>query len=291
MRPFIRDLADVQSKPEERRDRRGRGQHPGMLLQRYLCEIAAGDKGNPEEKRAILKAAINAARDPGLREFYKAAFERRQGSYPKVTESVDLVTPGRLIIGLGSENVLETGLRLDHTYGMPMLPGSALKGLASHYCHQAWGGTGPAFRKPSASESEAYARFLAGREPAPTSNFHRLLFGDTDDSGCVIFHDAWLTPDSPNPLRLDVMTPHHPRWLDGSVPPTDFDSPIPVPFLSVAGTFRVAVSWRGPSSDAGQHEKWTKLALELLREALERWGVGGKTSSGYGRLSAQSPPS
>ncbi len=35
------------------------------------------------------------------------------------------------------------------------------------------------------------------------------------------------------------MTPHHPKWLDGSVAPTDFDSPTPVPFLSVTGTFRV----------------------------------------------------
>jgi hypothetical protein len=84
------------------------------------------------------------------------------------------------------------------------------------------------------------------------------------------------------PIVLDVMTPHHPKWLDGSVPPTDFDSPIPVPFLSVAGQFYMAVSWHGPASD--QAKNWTELALSLLRDALKDWGIGGKTTSGYGRL-------
>ena len=44
-----------------RSQRADRGQHPGLLLQRYLCEDATGEDGNPEEKRAILQAAINAA--------------------------------------------------------------------------------------------------------------------------------------------------------------------------------------------------------------------------------------
>ena len=78
------------------------------------------------------------------------------------------------------------------------------------------------------------------------------------------------------------MTPHHPEWLDGSVAPTDFDSPMPVPFLSVIGSFRVAVSWHGPASDKAKN--WTELARSLLCDALKDWGVGGKTTSGYGRI-------
>ena len=104
----------------------------------------------------------------------------------------------------------------------------------------------------------------------------------TDDSGCIAFHDAWLTPNSPEPLRLDVMTPHHPKWLDGSVAPTDFDSPNPIPFLSVTGEFRVAVSWHGSTSNKAKN--WSELALSLLCDALDAWGIGGKTTSGYGRL-------
>jgi CRISPR-associated protein Cmr6 len=244
------------------RSRREAGQHPGLLLQRYLSENATGEGGNPGEKRAILQAAINAAADEETRALYRAAFERWSASLAADPAPTDLQTVGRLIVGLGSENVLESGIRLHHTYGMPIVPGSALKGLAAHYCDQVWGTTEAKFKK--------------------RGMYHQLFFGTTDDSGCITFHDAWLAPDSPDPLKLDVMTPHHPQWLDGSVAPTDFDSPIPVPFLSVSGTFRVAVSWHGPTSDKAKN--WTELARSLLCDALKDWGIGGKITSGYGRL-------
>jgi hypothetical protein len=114
--------------------------------------------------------------------------------------------------------------------------------------------------------------------------YHRFLFGTTEEAGAIIFHDAWLCPETLcDALKLDVLTPHHPEWQLNKVPPTDFDSPIPVPFLSVAGTFRIRVSWNGPPGHL-QEQAWTSLALQLLQEALSKWGVGGKTSSGYGRL-------
>lgn len=245
----------------------GRGQHSGLLLQRYLCENATGEEGNPEEKRAILEAAIGAASNAQLGRLYASALARWQQSLPPIAASIELQTAGRLIVGLGSENVLETGITLHHTYGLPLLPGSALKGLAAHYCDQAWGLADKKFKKGDV--------------------YHKLLFGTTDDSGCIVFHDGWYVPAPDSaPLRLDVMTPHHPRWLDGSVPPTDFDSPNPVPFLSVAGRFFIAVSWRGPVSD--QATSWCNLALACLRDALFDWGIGGKTSSGYGRFDRRS---
>jgi len=232
--------------------REDRGQHAGLLLQRYLCENATGEDGNPEEKRAILLAAISAAANDEVRALYCTAFERWSASLPADPAPVDLQTVGRLIVGLGSDNVLETGIRLHHTFGMPILPGSALKGLAAHYCDQVWGTTDQKFKK-----GESY---------------HQLLFGTTDDSGCITFHDAWLVPDTTEPLRMDVMTPHHPEWLDGSVAPTDFDSPTPVSFLSVTGKFRVAVAWHGP--EHAEAKRWTELALSLLKQALAEWGVG-----------------
>ncbi|GIW88028.1 MAG: type III-B CRISPR module RAMP protein Cmr6 [Isosphaeraceae bacterium] len=263
--------------------RKEHGQHPGLLLQRFLCEPATGVGGNPDERRAILHAAIAAAKNESVRALYKSAFARWSADLLTRSSFVDLCTAGRMIIGLGSENVLETGIRLHHTFGMPIIPGSALKGLAAHYCYQVWGSDNSPFRKPTEQEEEAYSAYLKGQGPTPAENYHRVFFGSTDDSGCVVFHDAWYVPDSsPQPLVLDVMTPHHPQWLDGSAPPTDFDSPIPVPFLSVTGTFRVAVSWNGPSHPHAHC--WTEGALSLLKKALADWGIGGKTSSGYGRL-------
>ncbi len=301
MREFIRTIAgpldqQTDTRPQDRRGQHrdnGGGQHPGLLLQRYLCENATGEDGNPKEKRAILQAAINAAVNPEVQALYRIAFDRWRTELDRMelTTANVLETRTRLIVGLGSESVLETGIRLHHTYGMPIIPGSALKGLAAHYCDQVWGTTDGRYKKPTPSENEAYSKYLAGKAPKPEDNFHRLLFGTTDDSGCITFHDAWYVPgSSPEPLVFDVMTPHHPRWNDvnSPVPPTDFDSPTPVPFLSVTGTFRVAVSWHGPTSDKAKN--WTELTLLLLCDALRDWGVGGKTTSGYGRLTLPPPP-
>lgn len=259
--------------------RRGRAQHPGLLLQRFLSKVATGDDGDPAERRALLDAACAAAGDRQVQELYGQAFHRQREAAARAVGAcyADLTTVGRMVIGLGCENVLETGLRLHHTYGLPIIPGSALKGLASHYCHHAWGQSLLAEHVPEEN--------LPFRRGGP---FHELLFGKVDDAGVIAFHDAWITPDSvPECLCLDVMTPHHPRWQTNEAPPTDFDSPVPVSFLSVQGTFRVGVSWAGPrETDADTAAAWTRLAFKILQEALAEWGIGGKTTSGYGRLVA-----
>lgn len=257
--------------------RRKNGQHPGLILQRYLTKAVTGEKADREERKELLDAATRAVQGEALKAVYASAYRRWNDSFPKdeLNLSRNLSTAGRLIIGLGSENVLETGIRLHHTYGVPMIPGSALKGLASHYCHEIWG------ERHVESPEESNRLFRRG-EP-----HHRLLFGTTEDRGAITFHDAWMTTDSikAGPLCLDVMTPHHPKWQTNEAPPTDFDSPVPVSFLSVAGTFQVRVSWSGPiEAPPEQSRAWTRLAMDLLQEALAQWGIGGKTSSGYGRL-------
>jgi CRISPR-associated protein Cmr6 len=255
-------------------DRRGRGSHPGLILQRYLTNQAPTRE---EERRALFDATLQAAQSDSLRSMYSEAFARWGRSFPqgRAHRSEQLTTIGRLVVGLGSETVLEVGLRLHHTFGVPIIPGSALKGLASHYCHDVWG------QRCNDETPEENRLFRRG------GTHHSLLFGTTDDGGLITFHDAWVTPASliDAAQRHDVMTPHHPTWQTNEAPPTDFDSPVPVSFLSVAGTFDVRLSWSGPASTPpDQAEAWATLAMKLLQEALAEWGVGGKTSSGYGRL-------
>jgi CRISPR-associated protein Cmr6 len=247
------------------REHRDRGQHPGLILARYLAE--QNDEGR--DKRALLTAACAAGRDQSMIALYRRAFERWCDGLSGVKAEADLRTRAhtRLIVGLGAKGVIEAGLRLHHTYGVPLIPGSALKGLAAHYCHEVFG--------------------AADKQYQRGQGYHNLLFGKTDDGGVIRFEDAWMHPDSLGPrdqgLLADVMTPHHQKWqTDENVVPTDFDNPVPVPFVSVAGCFHVTVYWQGPEHP--QAEAWTNRAMEVLREALAEWGVGGKTSSGYGRL-------
>ena len=244
-------------------DLRRTGANAGLLRDRFL-RVPVKDKQNHSGARRDLFEAMCQSLVQS-KETYTAAYERRKSTFKYLKSKGPLSTAGRLVIGLGGENVLETGLTLNHTYGTPMIPGSALKGLAAHYCDQAWGA--------------ADERFKLGGECS------RAIFGTTEDSGHIIFHDAWITPDSlEGSLQPDVMTPHHVDYYSdetGRTPPTDFDDPKPVTFLSVVGTFCVAVSCDVPGPDG---EEWADRVFGLLSDALQEWGIGGKTNAGYGRL-------
>lgn len=240
-----------------------KGENAGLLRDRFLRVAVKDKKNHPGARRDLFDAMCQSLAQS--KEIYRAAYERRKYSFRDLESKGILRTTGRLVIGLGGENVLETGLTLNHTYGTPMIPGTALKGLAAHYCNLAWGAADEKFK-------------LGGK-------YHQAIFGTTEDSGHIIFHDAWIMPESlEGSLQPDVMTPHHGDYYSddkGTSPPTDFDDPNPVTFLSVVGTFHVAVSC-DVSGEEGQ--KWSKLAFELLSEALKEWGIGGKTNAGYGRM-------
>ena len=263
------------------------GSHAGLLLARYLAEASkdaggTADSGSTTREQArkdLLVAAQKATADPGLKSLYELAYARWQAMVTELKASSHARTQrfrsaGRLILGLGGENVTETGLTLHHTYGVPYLPGTALKGLAAHYAHTVWGG----------AEGPDAAQWTLDGE------CHRTLFGTLDDGGMgglVDFQDGWITPSSlGNCLALDVMTPHHTGYYmsDESevTEPSDFDSPIPVSFLSVKGAFDVAVSARDPRLPA----EWVARAMDALTAAIRDWGIGGKTSSGDGRMTA-----
>lgn len=274
------------------------GQHAGLLLQRFL-KPARNDSEKPKHRLALLEAAKSVVDTSALATLYKEAYQRRCASLESEPTTFRLMlstSDGRLIVGLGSQNVLETGLTLHHTYGTPIIPGSALKGLAAHFCDQVWGREKEDFRRPTNDEEKAYGEYIRGNSKVAEmkSTSFRTLFGSTDDGGCITFHDAWITPESlASSLCLDVTPPHHPEWQLGPesenfAPPTDFDSPKPISFLSVSGTFDIRLSWSGPCVRADVASCWTKLASDLLTQALADWGVGGKTNSGYGRLIAES---
>jgi CRISPR-associated protein Cmr6 len=250
---------------------RSESDNAGLLLASYLKEQDEGSK------KEITNNACDACKrvDP----VYGMAFRRWKEQLPPNTRTAVVSTLGRFVTGLGTASALETGIRLHHTYGTPIIPGSGLKGLASHYCHRIWG----------ERDTEFSTTVIEDNKTRPGASF-QVLFGDLEKSGLIIFHDAWMLPEDlqgniPNcGLIPDVMTPHHSQYgIGGQVAPSDFDSPIPVPFLSIAGRFLVAVS---PNADGPKAGEWVQLAIKLLRDALHNWGAGGKTRSGYGRFSS-----
>lgn len=247
--------------------------HAGLWLDKYITTTATSDT---EAKRSLVAEVSGqpAPKDyPNFLARYRDGL-RVQGAQERLGE-----TQGRLVVGLGGEGVLETHLTLHRTYGVPYIPGSAIKGLMSRFA-------------ATRLEGAAWERRLDPRR------FHRgeaqkALFGATEEAGLIIFFDALPLEYKIYP---DVMTPHHSNYYGGANhPPADWDSPIPVPFLSVTGKFVFALAL-APGVTPEQGRPWLEVAWKVLELALQEEGIGAKTTSGYGRfrlkeVQAQTPES
>lgn len=252
--------------------------HPGLLMDRFFP--GQGDESG-EAKARHFQAMIDSSRGEIVRNFYKDYFIRWKANKPPSSRSVsaDLKSTGHIVLGLGRASVMEVGIHLHHSLGFPYLPGSSLKGACAHYCSRVWG-----------EKDEQFKCVQKEGDPEKKSGeFHLFLFGNTTQAGAIGFEDAWWVPETNrSPFHREVMTPHHPKWQDGGKEaPSDYDSPVPVSFLSFSGTFHCRLTWQGPEP-ASEPEKaalnqWLNLARELLKEMLAESGVGGKTTTGYGQ--------
>ena len=165
----------------------------------------------------------------------------------------------RLVVGLGQESVYETSITLHRNYSVPFILGSAVKGVAYHYAKECK-------NLPAGEITE--------------------IFGDQNKKGKVIFFDALpIIEQDANFIILDVMNVHYKPYYEASErelkekkekAPGDWHSPVPIFFLAVEkGTkFRFCV--------ASKNSKLAEKAIELLKEAVKKIGIGAKTSAGYG---------
>ena len=251
------------------------GNH-GLFLDRLLPVPVGGD----EKAKEALIAHLDALKQIPVPPIYGRAFNERLRMFDGQrleghTATAEMEVDQQVIVGLGSASVRETGISLLPTYGLPYLPGSALKGLTRSFAETdngQWEGDPP-------TQDEIDALFGFQREDKETKE---TIAG----AGRVIFHDAWYIPreEAPVPFEREVMTPHHPAYniQEGRTQASDFDDPNPVQYLTATGAYLVAVT--GPT------EEWSAAALELTVAALEFAGVGAKTSSGFGRMSRYVPP-
>lgn len=165
---------------------------------------------------------------------------------------VDATVDWRLIVGLGSDHVQETNMTLHHIYGIPYIPGTAVKGVLRHWWLQ---------EDFENDEGKALCdrRFVA-------------LFGNQNQRGDVQFLDAY-----PDQIRFakDIMNPHYAGYYSGSKPPTDDHNPVPIPFLTVERTsFRFVFL----TQISGLLDRFK----ERFEKALGMKGIGAKTAVGYG---------
>jgi len=237
---------------------RAAAEHFGLLIDRYI-----------DDKKELADNFKRAAVPPIYRHRFArweaalAELGQAESAGPGALARAQVEAQGRMVVGIGAESAHEVALTLQWLDGAPVIPGSALKGLAAHY-----------------------ARHHAELD----EQYRMVLFGTTEAAAYLTWFDAWYVPGSApgdQPHVHDIMTVHHRGYYASrghQSAPWDLDDPNPLPFVSVRGRFLVAVL--GPS-----HE-WAEFGLRVLTQALADWGVGAKTSSGYGRFSfvADQPP-
>lgn len=228
--------------------------HPGLLLTKGMVNFPDGSKDGEikaERIREICEIPPSA--------IYREAFMRWQSATRNFAHTQAALV-GRLYIGVTRDNALETGVTVSHTYGMPMIPGSAVKGLC-RACAGDW------------LKDEEASRYLFGNEPEEADE-------ERIEVGGLIFHDAWWIPEKgKKPFVPEVVTVHHQKYYgsEGEQAATDFDSPIPAPQIAVQGSFYFVIEGE---------PAWAKLALRLLESGLAQRGIGAKRSSGYGFFAA-----
>lgn len=191
----------------------------------------------------------------------------------------------RMAMGMGEAHVYENGLRLHHTYGLPYIPGSSLKGAARAML------LGNCFGLDAEAEKEALTNpcFLAlfGGENSRQ--------GAKSESGQVAFLDAF--PISLPAIEVEVLNAHYGEYYGEAKAPADWLKVNPVFFASLAAgiQFRFHLGsqrqvqldtlegWERIAPGAAWQEKTlAALGAYWLKEALTSAGIGAKTALSYG---------
>ncbi len=155
-----------------------------------------------------------------------------------------------LICGLGDEHTLENSMRLDHCTGLPYIPSSSIKGVV---------------------------RFTAefNNETDKRDKKEDELFGSQEGAGSIQFWDGFPV-DVPR-LKIDIMNNHFQDYYsDKSNTPSDDMDPNPIPFIVVDFGSEFYFPIVADSLDN------LSRAIKFLKSALADWGVGAKSSVGYG---------
>ena len=183
---------------------------------------------------------------------------------------VDATVDWRLVVGLGGEHVQETSMTLHHIYGVPYIPGSAVKGVLRHWWLQ--------ILKEDDNFRQKHPNFIKSNDEIDESIAWKdpdflAIFGSPEQRGEVRFLDAYPT-EAVN-FAIDIMNPHFGEYYGGDKPPTDHQKLNIINFLTVEETkFRFAF--------LSQDQKWLCKLKARFEDALDIKGIGAKTSVGYG---------
>lgn len=232
-----------------------------LWLDRYIG-YQSGWKFKEEQKIKFFQNIVKNYKIPN--QIIDANYQRWQ----QFTKSFDAKSftaspEWRMVVGLGQTSILETSMTLDRITGIPIIPSSALKGLAAScamLCHLN----------------------TTDRNEAEKDPIFKAIFGTQETEGKVIFFDA--VPTKTLKLEPDIMNNHYPDYYQSTSTsaPTPYQNPIPVYFLTLGRGTQFAFAVAGKDNKVEQN--LVTQAKEWLQNGLQEMGIGAKTAAGYGYL-------
>lgn len=230
--------------------------------------------------------------------------------YPAQENANTHITYGKLqtslIINQAGGILENAGCSLHRNFGYPIIPGSALKGIASHAAWRLWQNAEDEKTKMSLATSIISIFGYPTGHTSPSANLDAYIEAHAEElglersdgskkakafAGGVGFMTAepYYEYNSPDTcmLHLDVTTSHHMKYYAESVKnaaalAADSERPNPQFFISVKPGAEFRFILRRLRKNLP--DETFKFASDLLVSALEVLGVGAKTGSGYGNF-------
>lgn len=230
---------------------------PNLSLKYYkwLYVYKADFSGLSDNKKEYFEQFIELS----IKEDYKKAHQLKEEQLEGIGITFTLTTASRLITGIGYTHPTEIGFMFDWTSGLPVIPGSSLKGVALN---------------------------VVENEPSCCLDEEKLMiFGSKESGGEIIFFPAYpCSQDRQKFLELDVMTPHYgPYYRDPqNNPPADWYSPVPLHFLTVPEGIRFCFRLAHRRNLKDKESPLLTKAKNILTYTLTEYGVGAKTNVFYG---------
>jgi len=255
---------------------------------------------NSKLKKNFLFAVTNKTLPKELQNIFMSLVKKIQKELISLTAlgfqtviNQPFTTNSRLIIGLGTDSVLETSLTLHKIFGIPYIPATALKGVVRAV--KFWNLVKARDIASNEKSLKVFQeKFYGELETSDEDTFKaQLLFGAKNFKGLLLFLDAFPEINNENLFDVDIMNVHYPDYYSKNEPPGDWQQPKPIFFLTVKEEikFHIAVLF-----DQYRHERlpkeYKKLDLnnlqtelvDLVSTALSEFGIGAKTRVGYGVL-------
>ncbi len=264
--------------------------NPGYLFYRQYYNVDRNSvKVNEKVQEQLLKYTLQTQNN--------SLFEVKNGH----SFTLKTTYPG-LLIGSGynheisdCESQLKLGFFFDHTTGLPLIPGSSIKGLIRSVFPSKYDTDKKPVLKNESSEKEDYIRCILNKDIDATQLELAIFCGvkninanNEEDryfpmSHRDIFCDAYISNGGKGRQIFgdDYITPHknnHNRKLD------EFANPNPIRFLKILAnvTFKFQFILKDSVIDGITISASEKL--HLFKTILLDMGIGAKTNVGYGQF-------